>query len=356
MYKLSLLILGFLPFVNVWGFYSSRENVVSQPVVQNLQTPAQEDVQQNWDVFADLLYWHVGEVGTIPNSTISTKLDPDLVSKLKLNNLDFGWDFGSRIGGRYGQIGEDQWGIFLSYTWFRSEAKNSGSYNGFVGIPTGFPLTQAITDASFFELFWLFAAQSYHAKWVLNYNVIDLEVDRQYAVSEAVSLRPHLGIRNGWIDQDIHIYSTYHDVLNHDIFFPAKETLKNHFWGIGPNCGLDTKWCLGETGGHSFYFFGDLSAAFLWSLWTYSDHLSIGDTIAGTLKSKHRQSGSLMFQNLLGFEWSVKLNRRGALFSLRLGFESQFWFDHLQIFNAYNGRQHNALTLQGGTFDLRFSY
>ncbi len=345
------------PFLSVCGSYSSQENDLAPRAAQNLQTGyAKKEEQQNWDLFTDLLYWHAGEVGTIPNSTISTKLDPGLISKLNLNNLDFDWNFGYRVGGRYSKIGDDQWGVSAFYTWFRSEAKNRGSYNGFVGIPTGFPLTEAITDASFLKLFWLFAAQNFRAQWTLNYQVADFELDRQYAVSKSISLRPYLGVKAGWIDQDIHIHSIYHDTLANNIPVPAREKLKNHFWGVGPSCGLDSKWCLGTAGGHFFYLFGDLSGAFLWSRWSYSDHLSIGSTIAGKLKARHRESGSLMFQDLLGFEWSVKLNRRDALFSLRLGFESQFWFDNLQIFNAYNGRVHNTLTLQGGTFDLHVSY
>ena len=123
MRKLPLILLLFFP-LSVWGSFSSLGDVFSRCAAQKLQPVLIKDERkQNWDAFADLLYWHVGEVGTIPNSTISTKLDPDLVSKLNLNNLNFGWDFGGRIGARYRNIGEDEWGIFLSYTWFRSKAK-----------------------------------------------------------------------------------------------------------------------------------------------------------------------------------------------------------------------------------------
>ncbi|MBS0651045.1 MAG: hypothetical protein JSR93_07785 [Verrucomicrobia bacterium] len=348
--------MSLFPLLAAWGS-SSQEKDPSPSISQNFQTSTgTKEALQHWDIFADLLYWHVGEVGTIPNSTISTKFDNGLVSKLKMNNLDFDWNFGARGGARYGHIGDNQWGISLIYTWYRTKAKNKGAYDGFVGIPSGFPLTGTITDADFANLFWLFAAQRYHAKWTLNYNIIDLKLDHQYAVSKTVTLRPYLGLRGRWIYQDIHIYSLYHDVLSNNLPVPAKEKLTNHFWGVGPSAGIDTKWCLGRAGRHFFYLFGDLSGAFLWSTWDNSDHLKIGNTIAGTLKSKKRSAGSLMFQNLLGLEWDIKWNQRGAMFSLRLGFESQFWFDNLQIFNAYNGRQHNALTLQGGTFELLFSF
>lgn len=357
MKKLLLVLSSLFPFLSAWSLTATSKQA---PLFQNAQNSQPVLITptplQHWDIFADLLYWHAGEVGTIPNVTISTKLDPGFVSKLNLNNMDFGWNFGFRTGGRYHNIGDNQWGISLFYTWFQSEAKKSGAYNGFVGIPPGFPLTGTITDADFLNLIWLFAAQKYHARWVLHYNVIDFQLDHQYAATETITLRPFLGLKSSWINQDIHIHSVYHNIYANNLPVLAREKLTNHFWGLGPSLGIDTKWCLGQAGNHLFYLFDDLSGAFLWSIWKNTDHLKIGETITGTLKTKHRKSGSLMFQNLLGFEWSVKLTQRGTTLSLRAGYESQFWFDNLQVFNSFNGRQHNALTLQGGTFDLLFSF
>lgn len=358
MNRLFPVIFALFPFLSVMGSYSaSSEKNCPTPIKQDHSCFSIEDrLKKNWDIFADLLFWHMGEVGTIPNSTIAVTSNQYLISELNINNLNFHWDLGYRIGGRYSNIGHNQWGFSLYYTWYRTEAKNKGTYDGFVGIPSGFPLTGTLSDADFLNLFWLFAAQSYNARWDLLYNIFDFQLDHEYLVSKAISLKPYLGLRGGWIHQNIHIHSTYLDTLANNTPVPAKEKLKNHFWGIGPSCGLDSEWCLGQVGGHSFYLFDNFSGAFLWSFWSYSDQLSIGNNINGDLKAKHRQAGSLMFQDVLGFQWSVKLNKNGSLFSLRLGFEFQYWFDHLQIFNTYNGRQHNALTLQGGTFDLRFDY
>ena len=349
MNKLFLVLFSVLPFLSAMGN-------PPMPITQDLASLCEDSLQKNWAVFTDLLCWHVGEVGTIPNSTIAVTVNSDLVTKLNLNNLNFHWDLGYRIGGRYANLGQNQWGISLYYTWFRTEAKKEGAFDGFVGIPTGFPLTGTISDADFAELFWLFGAHKYDARWDLLYNIFDLEVDREYLVSKTISLRPYLGLRGGWIHQNIHIHSIYFDALTNNTPVPAKEELKNHFWGIGPSCGLDSKWCFGHVSDHSFYLFGALSSSYMWGFWHFSDQLAIGDTINGRLNPRHRSGGSLMFQDLLGFEWSVKLNKRDSIFSLRLGFESQYWFDQLEVFNAYNGRQHNALTLQGGTFDLHFSY
>lgn len=316
----------------------------------------EEEPCKNWDLFAELLVWHMGEVGTIPNSTIKTTFDPNLTTELNLNNFAFGWDFGYRLGGRYYNIGKDQWGLTLAYTWFRTEAKSSGTYDGYVGIPTGFPLTGTISDADFLSLFWLFGAHSYQSRWSLLYNLFDFAFDREYWASTAISLRPYLGLRGGWIRQNIHISSVYFDANSNNFPVPAKEVLNQHFWGIGPSMGIDSRWFLGNVGKNCFYLFGDLSAAFMSGYWTFANDLKIGTSIHGDLFENHTREGVLMFQDLLGFEWNVALNCKGALCALRLGFETQFWFDHLQIFNTYNGKQHNALTLQGGTLDLRFNY
>lgn len=313
-----------------------------------------EPTERDWDVFGDLLYWHAGEVGTIPNSTIAVAADEVVTTTLNLNNLNFGWDFGFRVGAKSSHLGKDQWGLSLSYTWYRTVAENSGAYPGFVGIPTGFPLTSTLSDADFADLSWLFAAKSYKARWSLQYNLFDLEADHEFEASEALEFRPYLGLRGGWIYQDIAIHSIYEDDAGAPV--PAQENLENHFWGVGPKCGLGSQWRLGALNRHTFYLFGDLSGSFLWSYWGLSDFLTINQINHGNLYGKDRQAGSVALQNLLGFEWNVKLNNSGMLFKARCSYEAQYWFDHLQIFNAYNGRQHNALTLQGGTFDFRFHF
>ncbi len=327
------------------------------PEISNDPIYLNEPCEKNWNLFADLLYWHMGEVGTLPNSTIAVTASDDIITTaLNLNNFNFGWDFGYRVGGRYSDIGLNQWGISLTYTWYRTETKKSGSYPGYVGIPTAFQLTSTLTDSDFLSLFWLFAAKSYEARWDLLYNIFDLEVDHEYSASKALSFRPYLGIRGGWIYQDIGVHSTYVDPLADDTAVLSREKLQNHFWGAGPRCGLSSQWWLGCVKRHSFYLFGDFSTSFLWGHWTLSDFLVLGTTVAANLNMKSRYAGSFMLQDLLGLEWSFKLNSQGASISLRCGYEAQFWFDNLQIFLAYNGRQHNALTLQGGTFDLRCNF
>lgn len=303
--------------------------------------------QPDWDVFADLLVWHAAEVGMIPNSTLSVTLSDTLISKLNLNNMNFGWDLGFRTGAKYSHLGEDDWGVSLCYTWYRTEAKKRGSFPGFVGFPSGFPMTGVLTDTEFLQLDWLFAAKEYRARWNLLYNMFDFEADHQFYPTCALSFRPFLGLRGGWIDQHIEISSVYD---NSGLAVPAIERLANRFWGVGPRCGLATQWLLWENCHHSFSLFGDLSGAFMWSHWSYPDDLKIGALTTGELYGKSHYAGSVMLQNFLGLEWDYKC------YSLRVAYESQFWFDQLQIFNAYNGRQHNALTLQGGTVDFRFNF
>src|SRR5262249_19072188 len=162
---------------------------------------------------------------------------------------------GFRVGGSCRGIGDDRWGVSASYTRFRTDAHNSGFFPGFVGIPSGFPLTGTLTDVDFAELFWLFAAQSFQARWGLKYNIFDFDVDHEFAATETLYFRPSLGIRGGWINQDILIRSIYVDSLANNAQVSTKEKLTNHFWGVGPRCGLNSKWCLGSLKRHSFYLF-----------------------------------------------------------------------------------------------------
>src|SRR3990167_11314335 len=162
--------------------------------------PNSESPEKNWDVFADFLFWHAAEVGMIPNSIIAVTSNQNiLTTELDLRNLNFHWDLGFRVGGSYSDIGHDQWNLSLYYTWYKTEAKNSGSYPGFVGFPSGFPLTGTLSDADFLSLSCLFAAKSYQAKWNLRYHIFDLEADHEFTASQTLSFRPYLGLRGGWI-------------------------------------------------------------------------------------------------------------------------------------------------------------
>jgi hypothetical protein len=363
--KICLILIFFLTLITRVSAeeFSSSKGCLEKDRTQEFQKCTSHDNFVKWNLFGDLLYWHMGEVGLIPNSTIDIATLSSLThtiipfheikNDLFLNNINFGWDFGFRVGTSCNNVGCDQWGFSLYYTRFKTQSQNHGSTQTLIGIPSGFTLTPALQ----FQLNWLFAGISWKASWNLIYNMFDFDLDHKYQVSRSLLLRPYIGIKGGWIHQKVDIHSGYpFTPVSPPPTVPAKERLKNNFWGVGPKAGLGSKWCFGAIRDHSFYFLGDIGGAFMWSHWHMADKLKITEAIHGQFKIKDRSAGSLMFQGLAGVEWNVKFNNQCSCFAISLSYEAQVWFDQLQLLNAYNGRLHSILTLQGGSFGFCFNY
>jgi len=303
------------------------------------------------DLFASLIVWSAKESGT--EAWAQKLVETDLNTDFDLLAVDFGWDAGFRVGIGYG-MHHDQWDTQLYYTWFRTRGHDHAS-----GPPGSI-------HSSFLGNFYVnnqdgegltgIAYRRASIDWSIHYNIFDWELGRSFWVSKALSLRPFIGIKGGWIDQSIH--SNWRDpvVAAADFFDTGVENLKNNFWGIGPSAGLDTKWMVYDARSHRLWLFGDLSGAIMYGHWTFSDayHNDIDQKV--NVKLSHLNSGASMVRTWLGLGWDVTFSRGRYQFAAQLGYEMQFWFDQLQYYSFDDGRLVNELTLQGGTLELRFDF
>ncbi len=307
---------------------------------------------RSFDVIADVLVWCAKESATENWAQLfrSTAVQAPNVD-IDILQVSFGWDVGFRVGVDYG-MAHDRWDTSLVYTWFRTEGKDHASTSGgeivsaffgniFVGNPDALGLTGA----------------TYHnasIKWKINFNIFDWELGRSYWVSSGLALRPFMGLKGGWIDQRID--STWLNplasarVLNPSALGVATENLKNDFWGLGPCVGLNTKWKLGDFNRHVFSLFGDFSGAIMWGHWTFGDVYKNELPLEVSVVNAELNGGASMLRTFTGFAWDVNF------FSLRLGYEMQFWLDQLQFYSSPMGRLSHELTLQGGSIDFRLDF
>ncbi len=172
------------------------------------------------------------------------------------------------------------------------------------------------------------------------------DVGRIFCIDPFLSLRPYLGIQGGWIHQNIHA-----SWLNSNTLLPynANETIKHHFWGIGPEVGVNSKWNVWENGQHAVSIYGDFGQAFMWGHWSFDEeaHTTIEVTTINT--QPDRNMGSLTFKGSAGFVWDAYFNQCRSLFTFKLGYEFQLWMQQLQFFQHFSGILNNALILQGAT-------
>ncbi len=309
-----------------------------------------------FDSFADLLVWRAAESGTENWAEVITG-GGSVPEICDIESLDFNWNAGFRAGLGC-QMPHDNWDSQLYYTRFRARAAGSVSSvpgsifspflgNFYVDNPTGSGISGL-------------AYQKASIRWIINFNIFDWELGRAFWTGKALSLRPFIGLKGGWIHQSIH--TKWHNPsppLRPLVLIPfntGRENVKNNFWGVGPSGGIDTKWKVWAIQDHFLSLLGDFSGAILYGHWKFKDvyRNDIGQKVV--VKSPGINGGAAMLRTFLGIGWEVVGNNGSFHFLTNLGYEMQFWLSQLQFYLFDTGRLNNELTLQGGTLEFRFDF
>lgn len=88
----------------------------------------------------------------------------------------------------------------------------------------------------------------------------------------------------------------------------------------------------------------------MWGHWTLKDVYRNNGEAEVDAVTPSINSGATTLRGFSGLAWET------SHFSLRLGYEAQFWLDQLKFYSYNVGWQDNDLTLQGGSFDLNFAF
>ena len=299
------------------------------------------------DWFADILYWRAKQCGTENWGQI---LDVNVPKgRIDILEVDFKWDPGFRVGVGY-RMDHDCWDTQFMYTRFKTQGTDHVTSDDLI--------TSSFLGNFYFENLagFAFSGPQYHKasiKWTIDFNVFDGELGRKFWISKALSLRPFMGVKGGWIYQRIR--SKWKDP-NTTSFERATENLKNDFRGIGPSAGLNTLWKLWRCEHSSFSLFGDVSGAIMWGKWTLKDVYRNDAPYKFPVVQADIKGAASMLRLFVGFQWESSLNKNRSTLSARLGFESQFWLEQLQFYSFNMGRLDNQLSLQGGTAEVRFDF
>ncbi len=335
----------------------TQSNMTQQPSIVAL-TSARPDSDNGWYVFADALYWHA-DVGNTDwafrNNTVTAT---DGVIRGPNHKLDFKWAWGFRVG-LGANINHDQWDTNLYYTWFHTENSNSIGTSGVAqravdnqgstGISNTTNAVRRVSQGS--------------TEWTIHYSMLDWELGRWFYVSKSLALRPHVGLKGGWINQEVDRRFSI------DATTRAHADLENEFWGIGTAGGFNTTWMLGNVGRHGFSLFGDFAGALMYGHFdvdhketTRDDNVVTGGVHVHDLD---RNLAVPMLQAMFGLEWDLPFNRDRNHFALKVGYEFQYWFRQNQMLNMKNSaptgtvqywRNSDDLALQGLTVDFRFDF
>ena len=232
---------------------------------------------------------------------------------------DFKWDWGFKLGLAYCSPC-DGWDIGVYWTWYRGKA-----FSHHEAEPDDNHVLLPLWSAFSWPPGGINFATDIRTDWRLQLNLIDIELGRNFWTSQYLSIRPHVGIRVAYLEQDFDIKHLggnlealtilviggngwgLQSALNNEVHFD------NDFKGVGLKSGLDTTWNFGC--GWSLY--GNLAASIVYGRFNVDHHewnrLATGDHAKTRVLETNETSAPLapcliwvLASN--GWEWSAIAN------------------------------------------------
>ena len=331
------------------------------------------------DVFitADFIWWNAVQNGTqyatTGVDTAKTTPADDLYQSVaagKTKSVGSEWAPGFKVGIGL-NLGHDGWDLLAQYTWLHARNSNSisGAASGEQGLVVGqtFSANTGITTNGV-----CFNAASASAKWHLHFNVIDLELGRNFYVSQYLTMRPFIGLKGTWQDENLkaNFQSDQFKITKADQSTSTEVDAtgpfhKNHSfdtWGLGIRSGLN----LGFYMSKNWSIYGKVALTNLWTHYHIQHKKdSLENKIADVVNSKvvvHIHNNNETDNTVrhiaemeLGFRWETWFMDDSYHFAIQAGWEEQVWLNW-GIFGQPLGQSSHDLTLHGLNLKLRFDF
>lgn len=288
-------------------------------------------------VTADFLYWKADfdglEIATENQQNSS-------LSSFKMSDVDFHgeWRPGFRVGLGWLFGEQDQWDLYANWTFFYDKATASEYSKEFLQL-NYIPSWSNILGPS---------ASIVSGNWNLHFNMIDLEIGRNYFISRKIALRPHVGLRGGWID--LHYHAKYRGawgfttIPSGNIGFTSRDTsfdAKDLFKGIGVRGGADFLWHFSDHFGIS----SQISGSLLYGSFNVDETFNGGQpalvsttkglaAVINSFKVKYSKDFNRVRANIdafLGLFFETGISNNKYNFAMHAGYELSEWFQQNQL-------------------------
>ncbi len=353
---------------------SSAEKQKKYMQEMNQITPSAEPaVTRCADPFltADFIWWRAQEEGLqyafngLSNANPGIAGNPGApykqADKGSTKRPDFDYEPGFKVG--FGlKFRHDGWDAYAQYTWWRNEKNDTKSSVHRDSDNDSYVMGDIFCPSSIFAQGFFsggvgqngliaFDTQSAEAKWSLHFNVLDLELGRNFWISKWLTLRPFVGMKFSWLDQDF-------DVEYEKIFatpnFQTKVLFDLDQFGVGLRAGLDSTWYMWK----NWAVFGELAFTGLWNDFDSKrkDLFSNGSNPFQTILNLHDSNHlvSVVLEWALGLRFETAFHHDDFMFMLQAGWEQQVWFNQNQFILMPTASSANlnfeGLTLKAGFY------
>lgn len=307
----------------------------------------------NINLSLDFLWWKASQQGlAYATSGVLSNVGNAVVKRGTQETPDFEWGPGFKVA--FGvALPWDHWDLNLEYTWlYTFDATNhikdsNGNIAEAVAVGS---LTSSTSELS--------GITKAHSKWDLQFNVIDIDIGKNYYLSNHVTLRPFAGLKWTWQDQDWTAHYTADNLsVNGSLSGPGKARMKqdHFFWGVGVRTGLKSQWYVTT----DWSIFANTALSALWNDYTVDrrDKFQPNGTDAATVLSTSKDCYDLHsvaeFQlGMMGEWWFYNNNLH---FAISAAYEQQVWINYGEFIYLTD---HSAgdLSLHGLTLKARFDF
>jgi hypothetical protein len=322
------------------------------------------------DVFitADFIWWKATEegleyalTGVNPNAAASTAPADLFTAPQKGESKSVGedWAPGFKVGLGL-SLGHDGWDVYTQYTWLHANDSNSISSRSSTDIV-------AFADSLSFQGGSIFTGNKASSRWDMHFNAIDLELGRNFYLSQFLTMRPHIGLKGTWQDHD------WKSSLNGQSFFiqvnngpnqsvtgPVRHNKEYDVWSIGIRGGFNIAWYMSKC----WSIYGNLAFSTLWTnYYKQTEYLATDNTSTGTTETRvwiNTDSDNLytckyVGELELGLRYEIWFYDDNYHFAIQAGWEQQVWVNWSQFAQILDNHNQD-LALQGLNLKFRFDF
>ncbi len=274
----------------------------------------------------------------------------------KTTTIDMDFDFENSFKvGACSKLNHDNWEVFLEYSRLRAKnKKDSYAKTGGFLIPTMVYFKEAETPSTNNH------ASFCYDRWLLNYDMVDLQVKRPYYVGTNLIFKPHAGLRGGWIKQKNNANYIFTNLTDPASNIKAGSKSKSSSWLIGARCGVDTSWLVN----YGFRMFSDIAIAQCYQHFKSffkQDNYQNTNKLSKNIKEKIGYLTPIIDINS-GFGWGSYLDDQNYHFDIAISYEFHYLFCQNMIRSLMDEILRNVdtkaedLFLHGLNITLRFDF
>ncbi|MEX0961428.1 MAG: Lpg1974 family pore-forming outer membrane protein [Simkaniaceae bacterium] len=296
------------------------------------------------DIFitADFILWQLNEEGT----SFSYRSAQDSLGNRMHRGKSYAPDYGLNPGYRLGlgiDLSKDEWDLFIQYTWLHSHGDKENVSEKDLSTSTLAPLwfignllspTSRLTFAT--------------GRFEHHLNVFDIELGRNFFVSPFLKIRPKVGLKGTWQDEDYHVS---YQIQNGNSDQQYQLSMEQDFFGFGPRAGVDSAWQFTN----NFSMVGKFALSGLWSFFDVSRRDTFEQERYYHICNKFHSVKSVLELYLgLRFEAWVHCNRYHL--QIDAGYEQQNWMNQNQYVRLYEPSSHGDKIFHGLTLQFRLDF